>query len=174
MNESDLLSHAEKLYFHELNRKEQIFSRLSIPLAVIVATFGFYAVILAANPSSLTVGTKIWFWLTFSLSLILLLAAIVFFIDCLLGRMDKAIPTPDATVAYREELLNYYSDTEDPEDSTSKHLKKTFLNYYSECATLTIINNDRKSSSFYYCAIFLIAASFFAIVSYTLVTFPKL
>lgn len=174
MNENELFLHFEKLYFHELNRKEQIFSRLNISLAVIIAIAGFYSVIIGGDRASLSLGTKIWFLSILGLSLMLLCIGAAFFIDALLGRIDENIPTPNTIEKYRLDLLSHYSSSTDRDQIIASQIKKMYYEYYMNCATICTINNDRKTSSLYYCNVLLIASAAFAITAYAVITLPKL
>ncbi len=174
MTESELFAHYERIYFHELNRKEQIFSRLNIPLAVMVAVAGFYAVILKGDYKLLGLGPQIWFWLLLGASILGLFIGVGFFIDSLLGRMDKAIATPTATETWRRELLHYYSDEADGQEKTAESVRTMLYEAYMDCATRSMLNNDRKSSSLYFCNIALIAAAGLAMAAYAIETIPTL
>lgn len=174
MTENDLFAHYEKIYFHELGRKEQIFSRLNIPLAVTVAIVGFYAVVLGGDYKQLSFGMMIWFWVLFGGSALALVVGTGFFVDSLLGRMDQALPTANDTEAWRVEMLNYYSDQPNPEEIAATELRQMLYRAYMNCATISTLNNDRKSSSLYFCNIALITAAAFAVTAYAVETLPKL
>lgn len=174
MTEAELFVHYERIYFHELNRKEQIFSRLNIPLAVMVAVAGFYAVILKGDYRLLDLGTQIWFWVLLCLSLLGLFVGVGFFVDSLLGRMDKAIATPTDTETWRRQLLQYFSDEADGQEKTAQSVKDMLYEAYMDCATRSMLNNDRKASSLYFCNIALIAAAGLAMAAYAIETIPTL
>ncbi|TLX52870.1 hypothetical protein DN826_21410 [Stutzerimonas nosocomialis] len=174
MTESELFKHYERIYFYELSRKEQIFSRLNIPLVVMVAVAGFYAVILKGDYKLLGLGTQIWFWLCYGFSLLALLVGVGFFIDSLLGRMDKAIATPTDTETWRRSLLDYYADEADGDSRTAESVRSMLYEAYMDCATRSMLNNDRKSSSLYYCNVALIVAVAFAMAAYAIETIPTL
>jgi Na+/melibiose symporter-like transporter len=174
MTEHELFVHYEKIYFHELGRKEQIFSRLNIPLAVMVAIVGFCAVILGGDYKQLPFGMMIWFWVVFGCSAMALVVGTAFFVDSLLGRMDQALPTANDTEAWRIEMLNYYSDQPNPEEIVAAELRQMLYRAFMNCATISTLNNDRKSSSLYFCNIALITAAAFAVAAYALETIPNL
>lgn len=174
MTEAELFAHYEKLYFHEQGRKEQIFSRLNIPLAVMVAIIGFYAVIISGDHKSLQLGPAIWFWVILSCSLASLLIGAVFFVDALLGKMDSALSTPNALETWRQELLEYYKADPNQDEIVAAEVKRSLYVDYMKCASVMTINNDRKASSLYYCNIAVIVAVAFAAVAYVIVKFPSL
>lgn len=174
MTNEKLFNHYEKIYFHELARKEQIFSRLSIPLATIIAIAGFYSAIITGDRATLTLGAKIWFLTIIAVSIFVLAVGIYFFIDALLGKIDENLPAPNTIEKYRLDLIEYYSDEEDSEAKVSEKMHTYYYENYMNCATICTLNNDRKSSSLYYCNIFLILAAGIAVIAYAVITIPKL
>lgn len=170
----NLFGHYEKIYFHELARKEQIFSRLSIPLATIIAIAGFYSVIIGGDRAALTLGAKIWFLTILGVSVFALFIGIYFFIDALLGRIDKNLAAPNTIEEYRLDLIDYYHDEPDAEQKVAEALLTYYYENYMNCATICTFNNDRKSSSQYYCNISLIISAAIAVIAYAVITIPKL
>jgi len=174
MTEAELFTYYEKIYFHEHSRKEQIFSRLNIPLAVMVAIVGFYAVIISSDYKSLSLDPVILFWGFFCYSVIALLIGAGFFIDALLGKMDQGIPTPNALETWRQQLLAYYRDEQDSADIVAAELKRSLYKDYMNCASLMTVNNDRKASSLYFCNIAVIISAALAAIAYAIVKLPSL
>ena len=174
MNQQQLYTHYEKIYFHELQRKEQVFSRLNIPLAVMVAIVGFYAILISSEYRILALGMKIWFWVILSISIAFLVAGSCYFVDALLGKMDKAIATPNDIEKWRQELIIYYKDETDCTSFVSEDISRQLYIDYMDCSSILTINNDRKSSSLYYCNMLLISATVFAAASYAIVKYPTL
>ncbi|WP_435635309.1 hypothetical protein ACSC9U_05030 [Pseudomonas solani] len=171
MNEAELFAYYEKLYFHEQQRKEQIFSRLSIPLAVMVALAGFYAVIIATDYKKLEGCAAFAFGVFSTCSVGLLLIGAYFFTDALLGKMDKALSTPNSLEAWRRKLQAYYAGVPDADRLVAESIRSALYADYMNCASQTTINNDRKSSSLYYCNMMLIFATATALVTYFLAKF---
>lgn len=174
MTESELFAHYEKIYFYEQGRREQIFSRLNIPLAVMVAIVGFYAVIISSDYKSLELGVRIWFWLIFGSSVFCLLIGVYFFVEALLGRMDKAVATPNDLESWRQSLLKYYSDQSDCAGIVADAVRLHLYSGYMNCASIVTINNDRKASSLYFSNISVIVAVALSAVTYAIVKIPSL
>lgn len=172
--ETSLYAHYEKIYFHELARKEQIFSRLSIPLATIIAIAGFYSVILGGDRAVLTLGAKIWFLTILGLSVVTLAIGVYFFIDALLGKTDENLAAPNTIEKYRLDLIDYYLNEPNWEEKVAQDLRVYYYENYMNCATICTINNDRKSSSLYYCNVALIISAGIAVIAYAVITIPKL
>lgn len=174
MNQQDLFAHYEKIYFHEQQRKEQIFSRLNIPLAVMVAIVGFYAVVISTDYKKLELGLTIWFWVTLAVSSGFLITGACFFTDSLLGKMDKAIVTPNDLEAWRQSMILYYASDADCDSFVTSELRRKLYADYMDCGSILTINNDRKSSSLYYCNMALILATIFATTAYAVAKLPFL
>lgn len=174
MDRAALFTHYEKVYFHEINRKEQIFSRLNIPLAIVISLAGFYALLLNGDHKTLSTGLRIWFWIAFFVSAATLVTAVGFLIDALVGRMDQAIPTPNDTEEFRRKLVEYYKEDSDAEASIARNIESAYYGYYMHCASLLTINNDRKASSFYYCVVLLITAAAIALAPYAILMHAKM
>ncbi|MCQ4302685.1 hypothetical protein C1170_06335 [Stutzerimonas frequens] len=174
MTEAELFQHYEKLYFHEQQRKEQIFSRLSIPLAVMVALVGFYAVIIATDYKKLEGCAAFAFGFCAACSAELSIIGAYFFTDALLGKMDQALSTPNSLEAWRRDLQAYYAGETDADRLVADSIRSALYADYMNCASLTTVNNDRKSSSLYYCNMALIFSSATALVAYAVAKFPSL
>lgn len=174
MNEGELFSYYEKIYFHEQSRKELIFSRLSIPLAVMVAIAGFYAVIIAGDYKKLPLGEQIWFWVILVLSLVALISGAVFFVNALLGRMDQVAATPNELEAWRQNLLKYYEDEPDGENIAGLQVRRALYVDFMNCGSIMSLNNDAKVVSLYRCNISLIASTALAGVAFAVEKIPSL
>lgn len=174
LTEEELYLHFERIYFHELQRKEQIFGRLNIPLAVMVALVGFYAVILATDYKSLEGNAAFSFGFASAISGWLLVIGAYFFADALLGKMDKALATPNSLEAWRRQLQEYYSLDDDVDRIVAESMKGALYADYMSCASLLTVNNDRKASSLYYCNMALILATALALAAYAVAKFPTI
>ncbi|MFZ6049797.1 hypothetical protein ACFW0H_27190 [Pseudomonas sp. CR3202] len=174
MNQQELFAHYEKIYFHEQQRKEQIFSRLNIPLAVMVAVVGFYAVVVSTDYKKLELGLTIWFWTVLAVSICFLFLGAYFFTDALLGKMDRAIVTPNDLEDWRQQLLAYYAADVDCDSIVTAEIRRKLYLDYMDCASISTINNDRKSSSLYFCNMAVIISTTFAAIAYAIAKFPTL
>jgi hypothetical protein len=63
MNEDQLFQLYEKLYFHELDRREKLSARLNMPLAVLVAITDFLSYMLQNRQEHLTGWFDLAFWI---------------------------------------------------------------------------------------------------------------
>lgn len=127
MDEDKLFSLYEKLYFHEIDIRERLNSRLQIPLTIIALLFGFLAYMLQNKCNRIGTFSEIIFWVLFSLSFIAVCFSIIFFILSLYSYKHKLLPSAISTDQYKEQLIKHYKDHEDPEMLLKKYLKKVPL-----------------------------------------------
>jgi hypothetical protein len=119
-------------------------------------------------------GAKIWFLTILALSVAVLGAGIYFFIDALLGKIDENLPSPNTIEKYRLDLVDYYQGEDNIDNKVAADLRKYYYEKYMNCATICTTNNDRKSSSLYYCNLLLIISAGIAVIAYAVITLPKL
>ncbi|MEJ6654651.1 MAG: hypothetical protein QNL70_01395 [Pseudomonas sp.] len=171
--DEELFAHFEKRYFHEVERKDHMFQRLNIPLAAIIAISGFYAVIFSLDLKSVETGWLIWFWIIAAISLLFMLAGFFFFVEALLGNMDKALPTPQDIDDWKHKLVEYYKDEEDAKNTISSTIREHLFISYMSCTTVVSINNEIRANSLYRCNIFLVLAAAVAVGAYSIVKFTS-
>lgn len=149
MNRDDRHQLYEKLYFHELDRRDKISSRLSLPFAVIVATVGLQSFMLnaAAKPYDELLSSA--FWALFISSVVALAAGVWFFRKAWFGHTDKLLPTASAIEAYQAELIKTYKDYQDQDSLVSNHFDDFLFDYYMQFSSDNAINNDRRSYNIY-------------------------
>lgn len=82
----------EKLYFHELEQREKIASRLQLPLALILATIGFLGHMLKSVNLEAAGTVANLFWLSFVIASAVLVLATYKFINALWGNTYGVLP----------------------------------------------------------------------------------
>ena len=145
MDEDKLFKLYEKFYFHEIDIRERLNSRLQIPLTIIALLFGFLAYMLQNKCDKVGNFSETLFWILFSLSIIAVCFSIMFFIFSWYSYKHKLLPSAISTDQYKDELVEHYKDHEDPEKLVKKYLKKYLYDYYRDFSSENTIINDRKS-----------------------------
>lgn len=169
MSEGRLHELFEKMYFHEMEKKEKIFTRLNIPFAATVALVGYYAFVLSSGWEKLGLGVQAVFCTLFFFSAICTFSGSVFFILALLGRMDKAILTANELEAYRQKLVKHYEGYDGAEKYVADQLRDVMYRDFMECSTVVTLNNERKVHDLFYCNFFLVYSSLSGLACYILV-----
>ena len=104
MSKNPLFDLYEKLYFHEIEVRERLGSRLQTPLAIIVSLIGVLAY-LFQNFAQDHIALNVFMFLgLLGLSTVALLVAVYFFIRSWYGHTYAFLPSADATEQYRKLL----------------------------------------------------------------------
>jgi len=132
----------EKLYFHELEQREKIVSRLQLPLAVIIALVGFLGFLLTSVENlSKTLASSL-FWIMYILAAILLGLAIYKFIRALWGNTYKCLPTAKESDDYLNLLKQTYKEYEDGQEISEMHFENYVTTYFRDCSSENTQVND--------------------------------
>lgn len=139
----------EKLYFHELERREKINARLAVPLAATLAVAGLLSFMLNAadQPHGLV---AVWlFRCLFVASAAALTCGAWFFRKAWFGHTDKLLPTADAIEAYHQQLEATYKEFDDSAALVEKHFRDFLFDYYKRDSSANAVNNDQRSYNLY-------------------------
>lgn len=154
----------EKLYFHELERREKISARLALPFAAILAVVGLLSFLL--NSESQLLG-RLWmpFWSLFAASSIALLTGAWFFRRAWFGHEDKLLPTAHAIENYHAMLTDTYAEFENHNELVSEHFNAFIFEYYKRFSSENAITNDERSYNIYRANVALTAAVLLALAT---------
>lgn len=158
MNQEQLFTFYEKLYFQEMDRREKLSARLNIPLAILVADIGFLSFMLNGTAVSISGWHSFFFWIFFVSACGATAVGAWFFKASWFGHTDKLLPTANETEIYREKLLDLYKDYDEKEQWVEESLKQYLYDYYRQFSSINTVNNDRRSYSLY-CATYAITVA---------------
>jgi hypothetical protein len=164
MNKEQLFKFYEKLYFHEIESREKISSRLQLPLAIIIGQIGLIGYILKQfkiyNNFIIIVCMVL-----FGITILFLGFALKHFIKSWYNYEYSFLPTASDTEKYRSTLINTYNDYEDRDKLVENALKDFIYKYYIDCSTINTVNNDTRSFHFHRTASNLIISFALSIVT---------
>ncbi|MGQ0543938.1 MAG: hypothetical protein ACT4P3_01210 [Betaproteobacteria bacterium] len=149
MNEDQLFLLYERLYFHELERRERLSARLNVPLAILVSVVGFLAFMLQTAPRHLDGWLAIGFWMLFCSAAASCGVGMWFFRRAWFGHADKLLPTANRTETYRQEVARLYEPYENAVELTAAAMKRYFYEYYMRVSSDNTANNDQRSYDIY-------------------------
>jgi hypothetical protein len=146
MNDNELFSFYEKIYFHELDRKEKLLARLNLPLAILAAILSFLSYMINNKaPTTHDGSVGVWFWILYFFACICLVMGVWYFWRSWSVRLyDKAIPTLEVIRDYRQSMIELYSSFDDGLEETQIQLKALIASYYVQGASTNALNNDRR------------------------------
>ncbi|TYK56883.1 hypothetical protein [Pseudomonas synxantha] len=167
MDDKERFNFAEKVYYYELERKEKLIARLSLPLAILVALLSFFSYMLDKAPIS-TVGTvAVFFWIFYWYACICLTVGVWnFWRAWNLRVFDKALSTLEDIEAYRISMLKLYAEFEDGMEETEKQMSIFIYNQYVTGSTTNALNNDRRLMYLNELSTFMAATILFALLSF--------
>ena len=141
MNKEELYKFYEKLYFHEIDSREKINSRLQIVLAIIVGQISIVGYIL----KSFDKYEFSFIVFLLGVTLVFLGLAIMRFVFSWYNYEYEFLPTAKDTEDYRDTLLDTYKDFDNCDYLVEDALKNYIYNYFIECSTRNTLNNDTRS-----------------------------
>lgn len=139
----------EKLYFHELERRDKINARLSLPLAAILANVGLLSFMLNSADRPHGQFLAVSFWLLFCASSAALLVGAWFFRKAWFGHTDKLLPTAAQIEAYHDQLSKTYEEFANSQELVKEHFGNFLFDYYRRFSSANAINNDQRSYNIY-------------------------
>ncbi|MBT9462145.1 MAG: hypothetical protein IV084_10875 [Rugosibacter sp.] len=171
MNQDQLFQLYEKLYFHELDRREKLSARLNIPLVVLVAIIGFLSFMLNNAPRDIEATARILFWVFFVAACVATAMGVWFFKASWFGHTDKLLPTANETENYRQTLIKLYEEFEERDELVQAALKAYFYDYYMKFSSENTTNNDARAYHLYlatYAITVAVLLAFIAFIPYFL------
>lgn len=139
----------EKLYFHEIDRREKISARLALPFAVLVAIGSLLSFMLNSGAMQFSGHVEIVFWCLFTGACVALAAGAWFFRLAWFGHTDRLLPTAGDIEAYYEKLSETYKEYEQNEALVESAFENFLFSHYAQFSSENAINNDKRSYNIY-------------------------
>ena len=134
----------EKLYFHELDRKDKLLARLNLPLAMIAGLLSFFGYLLNKSPSADDGWHGIFFWILYDYAFIFFLRALWHFRKAWIrGEYDYVLPVLKRLEEHLQNDLKPYFGSD--KDGLNSHFEKVIYDYYVAGSTINATNNDERS-----------------------------
>ncbi|WP_417552889.1 hypothetical protein [Marinomonas fungiae] len=154
----------EKLYFHELEARDQLSNRCQIPLLVLLALAGSYSLVFKSLFTPLEFPC-IWAYYAYIglciASIIMMIVSSVFWAKSLSGSAYHCIPSASETESYREALVDYHSSVNpnSVDENVEKQMSEYVYSRYAQCSSYNTAVNDRRSRKLYFCNRYLLCTS---------------
>jgi len=160
----DLTDLYERLYFHEIDAREQLNSRLQLPLSLIVVLAGAFAYLLQTADHALTSFAAYLFRTSLILMGASFLVGTYSFVRAAWGHNYKFIPYAQQIAAIVEQLKEY--DVKYATTVADKLTAEYLRGYLIEGATNNASNNDRRSAYLHWSNMGVVATSAFALLAF--------
>lgn len=150
MGETDAIF--ERLYFHELDRHDQIVSSLRLPLTVIIALLGADLLIFRSYSTSGTPSVDLLFFVLCVVAFVLIVLASVQLFRAASGQDYKHLSDTALLDRHRAELEEWYLEYSDIDDAeVATHIEREFAEVlkaqFIECAENNFLRNNEKSDA---------------------------
>jgi hypothetical protein len=145
MDKKETFALYEKLYFHEIDSREKLNSRLQMPLALIVSFIGALAFMLQNFECEKFSGLSIIFLILLAGSTLCLVRAIWFFIRSWYGNTYSFLPSAKDTEQYHSTLVEMYKQYARGDQLAKSHFEDYIRRYYIDCSSANTECNDRRS-----------------------------
>ncbi|MFZ5583914.1 MAG: hypothetical protein ACOZCK_14770 [Pseudomonadota bacterium] len=145
MEKKDVIAFYEKLYFHEIDSREKLNSRLQTPLTLIVSFVGVLAFMLQNyGHQGFSVASTAFLLLTV-LSAMALIYAALFFVRSWYNNTYSFLPAAQDTENYRQSLIKLYEPYPNGAQLASDYFNNYLLDYYVRYSSANTECNDRRS-----------------------------
>lgn len=167
MDDKERFAFYEKVFYQELDRKEKLYARLSMPLAMLVAIVTFLSYLLNKAPTTEDGIASVFFWIFYlSTCVMLLIGALYFRAAWSLRDSDRGLPTLMELETHRRSFRDDYEKYWDTPEEADAHFKSLVLNYFIEGATVNTENNDKRGIYLRSLANYVTAALFVSVLSF--------
>lgn len=156
MNDEKRFELYEKLYFHEVEAREKISSRLQIPLALLLSMVSVYAILVKGISFEDGSFWNLCFGSIFLISVGLFITSVSYFIKSFYGHTYEFIPSALATEEYRKKLIETYRDFDDCDELVGYYFNEYIFKYYNECSSVNTLVNDKRSDHLHKCNTYII------------------
>ena len=145
MENKDIFQLYEKLYFHEIESRERLNSRLQTPLTLIVSFVGVLAFLLQNSGHLDFSVAAILFSVLMVLSATALVVAATFFIKSWYNNEYWFLPSAQDTEDYRQSLIKTYAPYADGAKLASEYFSEYLMKYYVKNSSVNTKCNDSRS-----------------------------
>lgn len=145
MDEKERFTFYEKVFYQELDRKEKLYARLNMPLAMLVAIVTFLSYMLNKAPTTQAGSASVFFWVLYLSTCVMLLCGAWYFRAAwALRDSDRGLPTLLEIETHRRSFSDDYQLYWDAPEEAEVHFRGVILNYYVAAATVNAENNDKR------------------------------
>jgi hypothetical protein len=147
-----LYEQQEKSYFHEIEAREKINSRLGVPLSILTSLIAVYALILTQAKTTIISDSCMWgaterfFFLGLFASGCLIIYACYLFKITWTGHVYRYTPSERQIVDYWRELEETYKEYPQKNDLVEAHFCEFYCESLVNCATQNRNNNVLRSA----------------------------
>ena len=161
----------EKLYFHEVDARDKVVSRLQIPLALLFSVLSIFAVLMKGVSVSEYEQWHLAFYMPFSLSAFLFVVSAVYFVGAFYNHEYSFMPPADEIEEYRNILISHYEGYEGAKEYVAQAFSDFIYGHFNRCSSANTVVNDLRSRRIHMCNRFLLFTSVPLLLSFLMFSF---
>ncbi|MRW88462.1 hypothetical protein GJ699_00490 [Duganella sp. FT80W] len=165
MDKKELFQLYEKLYFHEIDAREKLNSRLQTPLTLIVSLIGALA-FLVQNYAHQTSVLAALFIIFSGFAALTLATAMYFFVKSWMGTEYFFLPAAVESEAYRQQLIRHFAPYETDGELSSAAFTNYIMDYYIKYSSKNTDANDSRSLRIHKTNICIVVAAAFSFAAF--------
>lgn len=155
MEDKERLKLYKQLYFHELDARDKLTTRLQLCLAVLTAFVGALGYIFVRLNWDASAPIEKWiFFVFYYLSVFFVCVSAWYFVRALWNHAYQFMPLAKEIEDYRSELHRTYKKY--GEQDTKFYFQKFLLKYFMECASFNAEVNECRSKKLHYSFSFIV------------------
>jgi len=174
IEEEPTFEYCEKLYFHELEAREYLSSRVNIPLAVLVSVAGFLGYLIQNLDSSIDGCAVFGVYSFLILSMGCLLASALLLIGGAGGYKYQFVASPAAWNENFRGWYAHYEGTEDQLEAANRSVRQTLRNAYMDSTSHNSKLNDKRSEKIFLAFRFILGGAASAFIAFAFFYFGGL
>jgi hypothetical protein len=164
----------EKLYFHEIDAREKLYARITVPLAILISLAGALAFILQNLQTGQFTFIAWIFYSMFGSACAFVLLASYYLKGATSGDEYQFLGSANVWDKYHRDCDELYAAEGEKDRHVEAAVRNSICGEYVRCATINAAVNDKRSHSLFYTIKFLIIAGLLSLVAFIIFYFGGL
>jgi hypothetical protein len=174
MDKKELFKLYEKLYFHEIESRDKITSRLQLPLAIFVSILSMLGFMIRNINFHLDTTLIVSYYVCLFITITPVFFGIYYFIKAFYGHEYQLMPTASETEEYNLKLHKTYEEFDSGKELAEKYLTEYLYKDYHECSSVNSETNDKRSEFIHRSNFFIILSILPLLVTFLMFSFAHI
>lgn len=164
----------EKLYFHEIDAREKLYSRVSIPLAVLISIVGGMGFMIQNLQRDQTGIAASFFYCCFGVALVFAALSAYYLKSAASGNKYQFLAPARDWEGYQADCEKKYAEFDDKDQLIDGAVRGAIVAEYIRCGSINALVNDSRSKCLFLTIKFLIFSAVFVLLAFLVFFFGGL
>jgi hypothetical protein len=164
----------EKLYFHEIDAREKLHSRVGVPLAVLISIVGGMGFMIQNLQRDQTGTAANLFYCCFGLAFLFVALGAYYLKSAASGHDYQFLAPATGWETHRTDCEKRYAEFDDKDQLIDNGVRGALVAEYIRCGSINALVNDSRSKCLFLTIKFLILAAFFVLLAFVVFFFGGL